>query len=177
MADAGDDNEDASSLKKNPLILAAEAIARSTAQHQGWLHKLSSSGRWSKRYFLLLPGAGTQRFLVYYRSANPEAPILASMDVSQAGDPALSPGDSTGCEFSIFWDKQRRFRAGSPEEAARWVACIAAAQARKRGGGSRGAAAAGFQSGEGGFSPGGAEKGQAWGERPPAGGKCCCTVV
>jgi hypothetical protein len=177
MADAGDDNDDALSGKKNPLILAAELIARSTASHQGWLQKLSSSGRWSKRYFLLLPGAGAQRFLVYYRSANPEAPILASMDVSQAGDPAVSPGDSSGCEFSIFWDKQRRFRAGSPEEAARWVACIAAAQGRKRGGGARGAAAAGFQSGEGGFSPG-AEKGRDWGERPPAGGgQCCCAVV
>jgi hypothetical protein len=166
------DEEDGGS-KKNPLIIAAESLARSSATHAGWLQKLSSSGRWSKRYFLLLPGAGTSRFLVYYRSANPEAPILASMDVSQAGDPALAPDNSS--EFSIFWDKQRRFRAGSPEEAARWVACIAAAQARKARGGAR--PAAGYQAGGDAFSP--SDKAPTWGERrPPADSReCCCAVA
>jgi hypothetical protein len=170
----GGDPDDDLSPKCNPLIVAAESISRSSAIHSGWLQKLSSSGKWTKRFFLLLPGPGASRFLVYYRSDNPEAPILASMDVSQAGEPAQAGVDS--CEFTIYWDKLRRFRAGSPEVAARWVACIAAAQARKRGGGMRGAS--GFQAGgdAGGFgSP--AEKGVPWGEGQARGGGCCCSVV
>jgi len=174
-----DDADEPSTPQKNPLIIAAEAIQRSSATHQGWLQKLSSSGRWSKRYFLLLPGLDKRScFLVYYRTSNLEAPILASMDVSQASDPTLAAATTDCCEFTIFWDKLRRFRAASPEEASRWVACIAAAQGRKRGGGARGAA--GFQNGadtSGGFgSPAEREKGQPWGERPSAGGgsSCCC---
>lgn len=169
---------------KNPLIIAAEKIPAARATHAGWLQKHSSNNRWSKRYFLILPSAEKRgvSFLVYYKSAAPNSPMLAAMDLSQAGDPAMVPRDAdetgTGALFGLQWDKYRRFRASGPEEAARWVASIAAAQGRKGAAAGRGAAG-GYQSGGASSFGSPAAGGSDWGASGGGGQKeagCCCSV-
>ena len=92
MADPAEDDA-ASTATRNPLIIAAERTPASRATHSGWLHKHSTGGKWSRRFFVILPSVDKRNvsYLVYYKTSAPNAPMLAAMDLSQAGDASLVP--------------------------------------------------------------------------------------
>ena len=120
--------------RKNPLLIAAEKIARERATMSGYLRKKNSADKLQKRYFLILPGGGGISYFVYYKSNAADVPMLAAMDLSRAGRPELLPASSPegDAAFSIMWDRQRSFQAGSRAEAGKWVEAILAAQAEAR---------------------------------------------
>ena len=128
--------------KRNPLVVAAERVARSNALLSGWMKKKKlaatpgGAAKWQKRYFMLLPGTNGVSYFVYYKTANVDAPILAAMDLSRAGVPALvSPAEEesgSDAVFAITWDRYREFQASSKVEAQAWVDAIARAQAAAR---------------------------------------------
>ena len=126
---------------QNPLIAAAEAIERSRAVARGFLKKKSSvKNLWQRRFFLILPGdsdRGVTYYLAYSKTEAPGSPILASMDLSQAGAVHTVEGDGNGCQFGLLWDKPRYFMASSVDECQMWVATIRRLQAetQRRGGG------------------------------------------
>lgn len=142
---------------RNPLVLAAQAISRSRALARGYLKKKSSSrtGAWQRRYFFILPGDGGSYFLAYAKTEAPDSPILASMDLAQAGGVQLVEADA--CQFCLQWDKLRAFAAASADECQMWVGTIRRVQAER----------SGRRAGGG---------GKEWGQRAAAsseGGRCC----
>lgn len=128
--------------KINPLVRAAAMIARDNAVMSGWMKKKKLSAtnggptKLQKRYFMLLPGTGGVSYFVYYKTAAPDAPMLAAMDLSRAQAPSLvAPADEENGSDSVFaitWDRYREFQASSKAEAAAWVDAIAKAQAAAR---------------------------------------------
>ena len=144
---------------RNPLVLAAQAVSRSRALARGYLKKKSSSksGAWQRRYFFILPGEGGAYFLAYSKTEAADSPILASMDLAQAG--AVQQVEADACQFALQWDKLRAFTAASADECAMWVGTIRRVQAersgRRAGGGGGGAGAKEWKGGRGGGEGGG----------------------
>ena len=133
--------DDGEAGKKNPLVTAAERIARASSSMSGYLRKKKGAApgekaKWQKRYFQILPGAGGVSYFVYYKTAAADAPVLAAMDLSRAGRPELvaPAAEESGSDavFAITWDRFREFQASSKAEAVAWVDAIARAQAAAR---------------------------------------------
>jgi hypothetical protein len=164
------DNEDGS---KNPLVVAAEAVERSRAIARGYLKKQSSGkSAWQRRFFMILPGESGSYFLAYSKTEALDSPILASMDLAQAGAVhAVEGGDGRGCQFGLQWDKHRVFMAGNADECQMWISTIRRVQAeRARRGGAGGSGGAGAKDWGGGRRS--ADKAGSGG----SGGCCGCSV-
>ena len=149
---------------RNPLVQAAQAVSRSRALARGYLKKKSSSrtGAWQRRYFMILPGEGGAYFLAYSKTEAADSPILASMDLAQAG--AVQVVEADACQFCLQWDKLRLFAAASADECAMWVGTIRRVQAER----------SGRRAGGGGGGGGGAKE---WGQRAAGSeGSRCCSV-
>jgi len=118
---------------KNPLVVAAAAVERTRAIARGYLKKKTSSPSknvWQRRFFFILPGEnGGSYYLAYCKTDAPGSPILASMDLAQAGSVHVVEGDGNGCQFGLQWDKHRVFLASSAEECQMWVSTIKRVQA------------------------------------------------
>ena len=163
---------------RNPLVLAAEAVERGRAIARGYLKKRSSvKNVWQRRFFMVLPGVDGSYYLAYAKT--PDGPILASMDLGQAGPVHAVEADGLGCQFGLQWDKHRVFCASSADECQMWVTTVRKVQAEKarRGGGGSG--------GGGGGGSGGAAKDWGAGGRRSGEGKAgsssseggvCCSV-
>ena len=118
----------------NPLIAAAEAIERSRALARGYLKKQSTKqGKsiWQRRFFMILPGQHGSYYLAYSKQDAPGSPILASMDLSQAGGVYQLEGLG-GCHFALKWDKLREFQCSTADECAMWVGTIRRVQSEGR---------------------------------------------
>jgi hypothetical protein len=165
---------------RNPLVVAAEAVQRERAIARGYLKKRSSGKNvWQRRFFMVLPGEGGAFYLAYAKT--PEGPILASMDLAQAGAVHAVEGDGLGCQFGLQWDKHRVFSASSADECMMWVNTIRKVQAERKRGGGGGGGGGGSASGAGG-SLGSAGKDWGAGKRGGEGraggssGGSCCSV-
>lgn len=123
------DLDEGEGKNKSPLVLEAEKIDRRTALLSGTLRKLNSQDKWQKRYFEIVG-----HYWVYYKSNASDQPMLCSMDLWRAGVPSIAapePGEAESCCFTIGWDRDRLFRAATPQDALTWVNAMKQVQATR----------------------------------------------
>jgi len=133
-----------------PLVDAATGLDRSSSLYKGYLQKKTRKGSWQRRFFFILTTGRGATFLAYSKTDKISDPILASMDLCQAGPVELL--SDRRC-FGIHWDKHRLFMAANPAEALGWVNSIKRIQA---------------------------EATREWGamkKQSPGGASCCCCTI
>ncbi|KAG5187599.1 hypothetical protein JKP88DRAFT_207086 [Tribonema minus] len=105
------------------------AAARAPPQMSGYLHKKAKTGKWQRRWF-----ETNAHFLTYYKTRKVEK-LLAALNLPQVGeiklvDPDPNDPENNGALFTIELNTRvYTMKAGTREEAARWVEVLKALQA------------------------------------------------